>query len=200
MFLSPLPPIRPLPHGDGEAYELTEPLQWSEPDGTVGEVEDGFVTDLASVPRPLRALVPTSGRHTPAAIRHDRRCDDLNEWHRLGRPEALRPHLEAIEADREFLAGVRQLDPSRPLRALVLWAGVRIGAWGNPARRDRWREDVLHVVLVMLLVAPLYLPVGVVNLLAQTFDGLANRVACRVLRRAVPSIPAPTAHDLEVAA
>lgn len=198
MFLFPLPPIRPLQHGDGEAYELTEPLRWSD-----GEVEAGFVTDLATVPRPLRSLAPTSGRHTPAAIRHDRRCDDLNDWHRHGRPERLRPFLTSVQADREFLDGIRQLDPQRPLRALVMWAGVRVGSWGNAARRDGWREDVLRVVAVLLLVLPLYLPVGLVNLLAQTIDGLANRVACRLLRRAVPSapsIPAPIAHDLEVAA
>lgn len=178
MFL-PLPPIRPLAHDDGEAYELTEPLRWVEPDGTVGEVEAGYVTDLASTPRPLRTLAPSSGLHTPAAIRHDRRCDDLNEWHEAGRPEHLRPHLTSVEADREFLDGIRQLDPHRPLRALVMWAGVRLGSWGNAARRDGWRSDALRVLAVAMLVAPLYLPVGIINAAAQAIDGLANRLACR---------------------
>jgi hypothetical protein len=175
----PLPPIRPLAYDDGEAYELTEPLRWREPDGTLGEVEAGFVTDLASVPRPLRAVLPTYGRITPAAIRHDRRCDDLNEWHRAGRPEHLRPHLDSVDTDREFLAGLRQLDPSRPVRALAYWAGVRVGAWGNPARRDGWRVDVWRVLAILPLVAVLYLPVGVATLIAQTVDGLVNRLACR---------------------
>lgn len=191
MFLLPLPAIRPIPYEDGDAYETAEPLRWTEPDGTVGEVEDGFVTDLASVPRPFRTLVPTSGRHTPAAIRHDRRCDDLGVWHRAGRPEHLRPHLSAIEADREFLAGVRELDPNRPLRALVLWAGVRLGAWANPARRDEVHVDAVRVALVLLLVAPLYLPVAVVNALALTLDGLANRAACLLVRRHLAEVVVP---------
>lgn len=184
MFRFPLPPIRPLQHDDGEAYELVEDLL--DEFGVV--VEAGYVTDLASVPRAMRALVPTAGLHTPAAIRHDKRCDDLNEWHQDGRPNPA--PMPSIVADREFLDGVRQLDPNRPLRALVLWAGVRVGAWGNPARRDGAYDDLGRVLLVLLLVAPLYLPVGIVNLAAQTVDGLANRIACRLIRRAVPSRPA----------
>lgn len=183
MFLLPLPAIRPVPYVDGDSYDLIERLRWTEQDGTIGEVAPPFRTDLASVPRPFRVQLPTSGRHTPAAIRHDRRCDDLNAWHRAGRPEHARPHLSSIEADREFLDGVRELDPERPIRALVLWAGVRVGAWGNAARRDGWHEDLLRVVLVLLLVAPLYVPIALVNTLALAVDALANRVACLITRR-----------------
>jgi hypothetical protein len=46
-------------------------------------------------------------------------------------------------------------------------------------------------------------PVGVVTLLAQAVDGLANRIACRLIRRAVPSVlahPAPLVPALELAA
>jgi len=186
VFLFPLPALRPVPLVDGDAYDAIEPLRWTERDGTLGEVAAPFRTDLASVPRPLRVLVPTSGRHTPAAIRHDRRCDDLNAWHRAGRPEHLRPHLSSIEADEEFLAGVRELDPNRPLRAHVLWAGVRAGAWANPARRDGWQQDLLRVLLVILIVAPVYLPVALVNSLALLVDGLANRLACRLQSPPLP--------------
>jgi hypothetical protein len=191
VFLLPLPPIRPLQHDAGECYELIEDLldEHGRP-----VVERGYVTDLASVPRPFRVLLPTSGKITPAAIRHDKRCDDLNEWHRAGRPEHLRPELTSVEADREFLDGLRQLDPDHPLRNLGYWLGVRLGAWASPARRDGAREDAGRVLLAMLLVAPLLVPVAVVNGAALLIDGLANRLACRFTRRAlveVVAIPAP---------
>jgi hypothetical protein len=184
-FLLPLPPLRPLAH-DGECYELTEPLRWSE-----GEVEAGYVTDLASTPRLLRTLTPSAGLHTPAAIRHDRRCDDLGEWHRAGRPEHLTPHLDSREADREFRDGVRQLDPDRPLLAWVMWAGVRLGAIGNAARRDGVARDLPLVALIVLAVAPLYLPVGIVNGAALLVDRVAQRVACALSRRRRAPQPEP---------
>lgn len=197
-FVLPLPPIRPLPTGDGAAYELTEPLRWVEPDGTAGEVAPPFVTDLATVPAPVRILAPTSGLHTPAAIRHDRRCDDLNAWHRAwvaaGRPAGppvehdgvAVPHLDSRATDREFREGVRDLDPRRPLRAWAMWLGVRLGAVANPARRAGVAADLPLMLLVLLVIAPLYLPVGVVNAVALLIDRAANacaRLARRTRRR-----------------
>jgi hypothetical protein len=204
-FTYPLPPIRPLEHDDGECYELAEPLAWIEADGTPGAVEAGYVTDLASVPRPVRTLAPSSGLHTPAAIRHDRRCDDLRYWHEEGRPEHLRPHLTSRQADLEFRDGIRQLDPRRPLRAYAMWAGVRLGALNprSPWRRDGWRDlaaDAPAVLAVLLLVAPLYVPVGVVNLAAQLLDGLAQRLACLAVRRRPAPVEAPAEPALAVAA
>jgi len=192
-FHSPLPPIRPLGTGDGAVYELTEPLRWREPDGTEGVVEAGHRTDLASVPAPFRALAPVAGLHTPAAIRHDRRCDDLNAWYRAWQAAGMpvdgplldhlppAPHLDSRAADREFYEGIRQLDPRRPLRALALWAGVRLGAIGNPARRHGIVADLVPLLAVVLLVLPLYLPVGLVTLVAQVLDHAAQRVACLVV-------------------
>lgn len=189
-FLLPLPPMRPRLTGTGRTYELTEPLRWREPDGTIGEVEAGTVTDLASTPRPVEVIAPASGLHTPAAIRHDRRCNDLNAWHRAwvtaGRPEAALGHavagvdwpwLDSRAADREFRDGVRQLDPDAPLRAWAMWAGVRLGALANPARRRGVWPDLPLVALVVLLIAPLYGLVGIVNGVALLVDRVANAVA-----------------------
>jgi len=186
VFLLPLPPIRPLQHDEGECYELTADLL--DENGVV--VEAGYVTDLASVPRPFRVLLPTSGKITPAAIRHDKRCDDLNAWHRAGRPDRLLPELTSVQADREFLDGLRQLDPDHPLRNLGYWLGVRLGAWVSPARRDGAREDLLRVLLAAVLVAPLLLPVAAVNAAALTVDALVNRVACRLVRRPLVEVVA----------
>lgn len=193
LFREPLPPIRPL--AGGEAYELVEDLL---DEHGCPVVERGYVTDLASVPRPFRVLLPTSGRITPAAIRHDQRCDDLNYWYEAwtaaGRPVGVKvlhyrgedvrlPALSSVEADREFLDGLNYLDPAHPLRNLGYWLGVRLGAWGNAARRAGSRQDLLRVLGVLLLVGPLLLPVAVVNGAAIAVEALANRVACLFVRR-----------------
>jgi hypothetical protein len=187
VFALPLPPIRPLQHDAGECYELIEDLldEHGRP-----VVERGYVTDLASVPRPFRVLLPTSGKITPAAIRHDRRCDDLNAWHDAGRPDELLPELTSVEADREFLDGLQQLDPDHPLRNLGYWVGVRLGAWASPARRDGAREDAGRVLLALILVAPLLAPVALVNAVALAVDAVANRLACRFVRRPLAEVVA----------
>jgi hypothetical protein len=61
---------------DGRSqYELLEPLIYCAPlDSKAvlrGVVPAGFVTDLASVPRVLWRLFPSSGRHNEAAVVHD---------------------------------------------------------------------------------------------------------------------------------
>ena len=40
-------------------------------DGEVIEIPRGFVTDLASIPKGLRWLVPVNGKHRLAALLHD---------------------------------------------------------------------------------------------------------------------------------
>lgn len=175
-FVRPLPAIRPL--GE-DAYELIEPLRYVTEGGelfTVGRPdEDPFVTDLATVPRAVRALVPCAGLHTHAAILHDRRCDDLNS----GESE-----LTSREVDREFRHAMRSLGV-KPLRRWLMWAGVRLGAVASDTRRQDWfRWDALGVLAIVLAVAPLYLPVLVLNAIAVHVDGLAGWVAvaaCRAL-------------------
>jgi hypothetical protein len=187
VFRLPLPPIRPLQHDRGECYELAEDLldEHGRP-----VVEAGYVTDLASVPRPFRVLLPTSGKITPAAIRHDKRCDDLNAWHENGRLPGVVPPLSSVEADREFLDGLQQLDPEHPLRNLGYWVGVRLGAWASPARRDGWQQDAGRVLLAAAVVGPLLVPVAAVNAVAIAVDALANRLACRLVRRPLAEVVA----------
>lgn len=62
-------------------------------------VPAGFVTDLASIPRLFRPLIPQNGKHRLAAIVHDYLC---REWNAAHRPLADRIFLEAME-----LLGVR---------------------------------------------------------------------------------------------
>jgi hypothetical protein len=188
-FVRPLPALRPL--GE-DAYELVEPLHYVTDAGdlfTVGRPdEDPYITDLATVPRPARALVPCSGLHTYPSILHDRRCDDLN---------AGRSALTSREVDREFRHAMRSLGV-KPLRRWVMWAGVRLGAVASSTRREDWfRADALGVLAIVVAVAPLYLPVLLLNAVAQHLDSAAGWVAlaaCRALHEhdeatLLPAIP-----------
>lgn len=177
-FVRPLPAIRPL----GEtAYELhpDDPLRYRTDAGRLvtipGPDDDPYVTDLATVPRPARALVPCSGLHTYPSILHDWRCDAVN---------AGTSELTSREVDREFRHAMRSLGVA-PLRRWVMWAGVRLGAVASTTRREDWfQADALGVAAIVLLVAPLYLPVLLLNAIAQHVDGAIGWVAlaaCRAL-------------------
>lgn len=84
-------------------------------------VPAGFVTDLASIPRILYALIPVNGRHRAAAILHDW----LYETQPLPRAECDRLFLDAM-AD----SGVRWTQRQ------AMYAGVRIGGWVPWSRRE----------------------------------------------------------------
>lgn len=92
----------------------------------------GFVTDLASIPRPLWSLYPPAGPWAPAAIVHD--------WlyqHPQGRTRA--------EVDGIFLEAMEVLGVPW-LRRHLMHRAVRIGAGGT---WDRYREeDQARVALV----------------------------------------------------
>ena len=79
--------------------------------------EAGFRTDLASIPRILRSLIPQNGRHRRPAVIHDKlyRLAGLNGWTRA---EADKAFKEAMT-----VTGV----PS--YRKHIMYAGVRAGGW-----------------------------------------------------------------------
>src|SRR5690348_3384808 len=83
---------------DGDATEVTPKLL---PD-----------TDLASIPTIMSWFVSRYGRHTAAALVHDRLYEDVG-------------HIPAqrAEADRVFLHAMDALDVP-PVRSRVMWAGV----------------------------------------------------------------------------
>lgn len=68
----PIPPVALLPFGDGQDSVLVAPLQYQ-----IGRsqfvitVPAGFVTDFASTPRAIWAILPPSGRYQLAAVVHD---------------------------------------------------------------------------------------------------------------------------------
>ncbi len=134
---------------DCRVWRLDEPLTYEV--GALGsglmiEVPAGFVTDGASIPPPLRGLLPPWGRYSRAAIVHDYLLRVLAErgaidphgclsiafagWHMAGIPDADIPTLNQDArrwADHIFHEAMIAAGVPRPLAAL-LWAGVRIGS------------------------------------------------------------------------
>ena len=90
---------------------LTETLEF--------EVAAGFRTDLASIPRGFRSIIPQVGRHLQPAIVHD--------WCYAGNTD-----LTKEESDLLFLAGMKSAGVSwwrrRIMYLAVRWRGK--GHWG----------------------------------------------------------------------
>src|SRR5262245_14892327 len=59
-----------LEYQDGTNYKLLSPFQYDASGFTVS-VPAGFVTDFASIPRPLWWLLPPTGKYGKAAVVHD---------------------------------------------------------------------------------------------------------------------------------
>lgn len=70
----------------GKLYRLTQPLHYLShltPADPFHTVPEGFESDGASVPRFLWAFFPPSGPYTPAALLHDKQCEDRILHYRL---------------------------------------------------------------------------------------------------------------------
>jgi len=59
------------PFADGEYWYLREDLLWDSKTGEEYVVPNGFVTDFASIPRPLWSILPRWARYGNAAVVHD---------------------------------------------------------------------------------------------------------------------------------
>lgn len=174
-FLHPLPVLtRPL--GECRAYRLSGALRHTDGD----EVPDGYRTDLASVPRPLHWLIPPDGPQEAAAVRHDKRCDDLNR----GVPGAH----PSRDTDRDFRTDLRALGMG-PIRAWVMWLGVRLGALVSGTRRPGILPDLPLMTLLLLLHLWLAVPTLIVTAAVTLLDLIEPG------RRAAPAPAAPGRHD-----
>lgn len=87
-------------------------------------VPAGFVTDGASVPRPLWWLLPAWGRYSRAAVIHDYLCkahfDDVD----------LGFYLTRKIADDLFYEAMVECGVNVTMRWLM-WASVRLNAWAK---------------------------------------------------------------------
>lgn len=122
---------------DWRLWRLEQPLVYEVGalgSGRVIAVPKGFVTDGASVPRPLWWLLPTWGRYSRAAVIHDHLCVLLDR----GTPHALAPTRR--RADAIFFEAMGPLGVGA-LTRWALWLGVRVGAFSRrlgfgPARNE----------------------------------------------------------------
>ena len=98
--------------------------------GNVVQVNAGFYTDGATIPRPLNALIPAWGRHGKAAVLHD--------W--LYRNSNLpKEHCDAIFKEAMEVLGVPRY------RAKILYWAVKIFGWIPYKRirnkRRKWNKE-----------------------------------------------------------
>jgi hypothetical protein len=111
-------------------WRLVQPLFYATKDAEVVQIPAGFITDLASIPRALHAVIPVNGRHRPAAILHDY----LYVVQDRSRKAADSLFLEAME-----LGGVRWT------QRYVMYHAVRVGGWLPWMRNEKaLREDREH--------------------------------------------------------
>ena len=103
-----------------DEWTLEAPLIYVSADCDAYVGPAGFVTDLASIPRLLYALVPVNGRHRAAAILHD--------WLYEVQTRTL------AESDALFLAAMAD-SGVRWTQRYAMWAAVRVGGWVPWVRR-----------------------------------------------------------------
>jgi len=117
-------PLQSEDFNDGIRVRLLRALRYVGHRGDLVIVPDGFVTDLASIPRCLWPIFPPRGRYNRAAVVHDYLYGTHHtEW---------RP-ADRLTADRIFREAMVDLGVWRPVRWCV-WLGVRLGgvrAWSR---------------------------------------------------------------------
>lgn len=131
---------------DGARYEvLDEFVYYRDNDGNIKlRVEEGFVTDFASVPRLFWSIFPPFGRYTKAAVLHDRLCvafHNKETWSKITSDLEKLPaeyHNKVVtrkEADDIFLEAMKAIKVNKVTR-WFLYNSVRlygIFAYGKKA-------------------------------------------------------------------
>lgn len=117
----------------GVRFELLGPLVYaSDYLGLTIFVPAGFVTDLASIPQALWAVLPPIGPYDEAAVVHDYLYQHGGGFRVNGRP------LERVDADRVLAEACAVCGVSR-IKRWAIFAGVRVGGW-LPWREARKAE------------------------------------------------------------
>ncbi len=129
----PIPPVRLMPFGDGQDSVLVDPLEYR-----IGEsqfvitVPAGFVTDFASTPRAIWAVLPPSGRYQLAAVVHD-----FLYWDQGCTRQQADDLLRSAMAESKV----------KPLERDLIWQAVRrfgASAWdGNAAARAAGKPRII---------------------------------------------------------
>ena len=102
------------PLAEGDQWFLRADLEWLARNGDVVCVPENFVTDFASIPRLLWAVLPRWDGYGPAAVVHD-----YLYWRQPG---------SRRQADLFMLEAMKDQDVGWATRSIV-YAGVRAGGW-----------------------------------------------------------------------
>jgi len=151
---------------DARTWRLVEPVRYLGGQGDVFSVPAGYLTDFASVPRVVVALIPVFGRYTLPAILHDRLITDYL-------PAGA---IASVDVDGLFRRAMRELDVATVKRWLM-WAGVRWGALFNRRRRAGWWRTAPAVLGVSVLAFVPVLLLVVATALVLALYGAAELVA-----------------------
>ena len=120
------------PFADGKYWYLREDLRWSSISGDQHIVPKGFVTDFASIPRPLWSLLPKWARYGNAAVVHD-----YNYW--------VQEH-DRKAADSAMVEGMRDLGVGALTRGTIYFFLRVFGGWawrGNRKKREAGKVRVI---------------------------------------------------------
>ena len=143
-------------------------LSWIGSKGDRFDVDEGEITDFATVPWWSQAITPRTGTWTKAAVLHDKMCNLLNEFYKLVKQRQkliddgvdiseleslIPPPFTSKDVDAIFRLNARD-GGTGPIRSELLWVGVRSGAIANPARRGEFLQTAPRFVfdVVVLLI------------------------------------------------
>lgn len=107
-------------HDIGEEWRLLEPLVF-EGSRDFLVIRQGFRTDFASIPRPVRWLFDTAGIHSEPAVLHDA------VWRESKRTDGRTPRVDPWDADGLFRRALRESGATALTRGLM-WIAVRAAA------------------------------------------------------------------------
>ena len=155
-------------------WKLLAPLSYVTEAGDEIVAPVDLLTDFGSIPAPLRWLVSRTGRHTKAAVIHD------YQWR-----EADEGNLDRREADEIFREGLCFLGVSW-LRRWMMWTAVRQAALFRPPRGTFPLIDVVRVLAITILLAPIVIPVTSIVVLGRLLIWLIDVPAALVNSKVPP--------------
>ena len=135
---------------DRESFRLAAPIgYWDTEVGAIIVPHNlaQFRTDLTSVPRFFTWLVPTTGRHLPAALVHDGLVGGDEE----PRTYIASRRIDRATADRVFRSGMKDLGTSWA-RRWVIWAAVATATMVTGSVRETWRSLLAVAAMVLAVV------------------------------------------------
>lgn len=98
---------------DGE-WALLAPLVWELDNKQRLEVPEGFITDLASIPRIFQNILSVTGKSRRAAVGHD---------------YLYSAHIGTRQEADDFLRLALIAEGMNSVTARIYWLGVRAGGW-----------------------------------------------------------------------